>query len=94
MKTGIIKPSNLPCRSLVLFVRKKDGSLHLCIDYRGLNHLTHKNRYPILLITDLLDAPKKACYYMKINLRSAYHLVHIAKGDKWKMAFRTHYGCG
>jgi len=56
--------------------------------------LTHKNRYPILLITDLLDAPKKARYYMKINLRSAYYLVYIAKGDKWKTAFRTHYGCG
>ena len=54
--------------------------------------MTHKDRYPILLITDLLDAPKKAHYYTKINLRSAYYLVHIAKGDKWKTAFRTRYG--
>jgi len=51
-----------------------------------------KDRYPIPLITDLLDAPKKACYYTKIDLRSAYHLVCIARGNKWKTAFRTHYG--
>jgi len=92
IKTGIIRPSNSPCRSLVLFVRKKDGSLCLCIDYRGLNHLTYKDRYLIPLITDLLDAPKKARYYTKIDLRSAYYLVRIAKGDKWKTAFRTCYG--
>jgi len=54
--------------------------------------LTHKNRYLIPLVTDLLDAPKKAHYYMKIDLRSTYHLVHITKGNEWKKAFRTHYG--
>jgi len=82
MKTGIIRPSNSPCGSPVLFVRKKDSSLHLCVDYRGLNCLTPKNRYLIPLITDLLNAPKKAHYYTKIDLRSAYYLVHIAKGDE------------
>jgi len=75
-----------------LFVKKKDGMLQLYIDYRGLNHLTHKDKYPIPLIADLLDAPKRARYYTKIDLRSAYHLVYIAKGDEWKTAFRTHYG--
>ena len=76
----------------VLFVKKKDSSLQLCVDYRGLNRLTRKDRYPISLITDLLDAPKRARYYTKIDLRSAYHLVRIAKGDEWKTAFRTRYG--
>lgn len=76
----------------VLFVKKKDSTLCLCVDYQGLNCLTRKDRYPIPLITDLLDTPKKACYYTKIDLRSAYHLVCIAKGNKWKTAFRTHYG--
>ena len=51
-----------------------------------------KDRYPLPLISDLLDAPKKARIYTKINLRHAYHLVHIAEGDKWKTAFRTRYG--
>jgi len=51
-----------------------------------------KNRYPIPLVTDLLDTPKKAHYYMKIDLRSVYYLVYIAKGDEWKIAFRTCYG--
>jgi len=51
-----------------------------------------KDKYPIPLITNLLDAPKKARYYTKIDLRSAYHLVCIVRGNKWKTAFRTHYG--
>jgi len=91
-KTGIIRPSNSPCGSPVLFIKKKDGSLWLCVDYWGLNRLTCKDRYPILLITSLLDAPKKACYYTKIDLRSVYHLICITKDNKWKTAFRTRYG--
>jgi len=76
----------------VLFVKKKDGSLRLCVDYRGLNRITRKDRYPILLITDLLDASKKARVYSKIDLRSAYHLVRITEGDEWKTTFHTCYG--
>ena len=53
--------------------------------------MTHKDRYPIPLLNDLLDAPRKAWIYSKIDLKSAYHLVRIAKGDKWKMAFYTRY---
>jgi len=59
-----------------------DGPLRLCVDYCGLNRITQKDRYPISLLTDLLDAPKKAQIYTKIDLRSAYHLVQIAEGDK------------
>ena len=91
-KTGIIQPSNSPCGAPVLFVKKKDGSLCLCVDYWGLNHITQKDRYPIPLVSDLLDAPRKAWIYSKIDLRSAYHLVCIAQGNKWKTSFRTHYG--
>jgi len=82
IKISIIRPSNSPCGALVLFIKKKDGTLRLCVDYWGLNHLTRKDRYPIPLITDLLDAPKRAWHYTKIDLRSAYHLVHIAEGNK------------
>jgi hypothetical protein len=75
-----------------LFVKKKDGSLCLCVDFCGLNWISKKDCYPLLLISDLLDAPQKARLYTKINLRHAYHLVRIAEGNKWKTAFWTCYG--
>ena len=63
-----------------------------CVDFRGINRITKKDRYPLPLISDLLDAPRKARIYTKIDLQHAYHLVRIAAGDKWKTAFRTRYG--
>ena len=92
LRSGFIRPSNSPCGAPVLFVKKKDGSLRLCVDYRGLNKITRKDRYPLPLVSDLLDAPRKARIYTKINLRHAYNLVRIAPGDEWKTAFRTRYG--
>ena len=92
LRSGFIRPSNSPCGAPVLFVKKKDGSLRLCVDYRGLNKITRKDRYPLPLISDLLDAPRKARIYTKIDLRHAYNLVRIAPGDEWKTAFRTRYG--
>src|SRR5882672_7941763 len=71
---------------------KKDGSLQLCVDFRGLNRISKKDRYPLPLISDLLDAPRKARIYTKIDLRHAYHLVRVSPGDEWKTAFRTRYG--
>jgi len=76
----------------VLFVKKKDGSLRLCVDFCGLNKITKKDRYPLPLISDLLDSPCKARIYTKIDLRHAYHLVRIAEGDEWKTTFQTCYG--
>src|SRR6266478_5346956 len=72
--------------------QKKDSSLQLCIDYRALNKVTQKDRYPLPLITDLLDSPGLGRIYMKIDLKHAYHLVRIANGDESKTAFQTHYG--
>ena len=89
---GFIKQSTSAHGAPVLFVRKKDGSLCLCIDYRGLNKLTKKDRYPLPLISDLLDSPSKAKIYSKIDLCHAYHLVCIAEGDEWKTVFCTRYG--
>ena len=82
-KTGIIHLSKSPCGTLVLFVKKKDRTLRLCVDYRGLNQMTHKDWYPIPLLNDLLDAPRKAWIYSKIDLKSTYYLVHweSAKGN-------------
>ena len=66
-----------PGRALVLFVCKKDGSLHLCVDFHGLNKIMKKDRYPLPRISDLLNSPQKARFYTKIDLHHAYHLVHI-----------------
>ena len=91
-KTDIIYLSKSSCDAPVLFIKKKDGTLCLCVDYHGLNQMTRKDQYLIPLLNDLLDAPRKAQIYSKIDLKSAYHLVRIAKGDKWKTVFCTRYG--
>jgi len=89
---GFIRPSKSPHGAPVLFIRKKDGSLRLCVDFRGLNKLTKKDRYPLPMINDLLATAGKARVYTALDLRHAYHLVRIAEGDEWKTAFRTRYG--
>ena len=91
LNMGFIRPTSSPHSVPVLFVKKKDGSLYLCVDFRGLNCISKKDRYPLPLISDLLDSPRKAQVCSKIDLRHAYHLVRIANGDEWKTAFRTHY---
>jgi len=92
LNTGFIQPTSSLHSTPVLFVKKKDGSLHLCVDFRRLNRISKKDCYPLPLISDLLDSPRKAWVYSKIDLRHAYHLVHIADSDEWKTAFRTRYG--
>jgi hypothetical protein len=87
-----IRPSSSSAGAPILFIRKKDGSLRLTVDYRGLNRITKKDRYPLPLIPDLLDRLRSANVYMKIDLRGMYNLVRIAKGDEWKTAFHTRYG--
>src|ERR1700719_4143125 len=92
LAAGFISSTWSPHGAPVLFVKKKDGGLRLCVDFHGLNKITKKDRYPLPLIMDLLDSPGKARIYTKIDLQHAYHLVCIAKGDEWKMAFQTRYG--
>jgi len=92
LNMSFIQPTSFLHSTLVLFIKKKDGSLCLCVDFHGLNHISKKDYYLLLLISDLLDSPHKAWVYSKIDLCHAYHLVHIANGDKWKTAFRTCYG--
>ena len=90
---GFIQPSKSPAGAPILFVKKKDGSLRLCVDYRGLNRVTIRNRYPLPLILELLDRLRSARVFSKIDLRGAYNLVHIKPGDEtWKTAFRTRSG--
>lgn len=89
---NFIRHSKSPAGAPILFVKKKDGSLRMCVDYRGLNKITIKNRYPLPLISGLLDQLNQAKIYTKIDLRGAYNLVRIKEGDEWKTAFRTRYG--
>ena len=76
----------------MLFVKKKDGTLRLCIDYRQLNKLTIKNKYPLPRIDDLFDQLKCASIFSKIDLRSRYHQLRIKDVDVHKTTFRTRYG--
>ena len=92
LEKGFIQPSKSPAGAPILFVKKKDGSLRLCVDYRGLNKITVRNRYPLPLIPELLDRLRCAQVFSKIDLRGAYNLVRIKPGDEWKTAFRTRYG--
>ncbi|KAL4025931.1 hypothetical protein IC575_014337 [Cucumis melo] len=89
---GFIRPSVSPWGAPVLFVKKKDGSMRLCIDYRELNKVTVKNRYPLPRIDDLFDQLQGATVFSKIDLRSGYHQLRIKDGDVPKTAFRSRYG--
>ncbi|GJR72496.1 putative reverse transcriptase domain-containing protein [Tanacetum coccineum] len=89
---GFIRPSSSPWGASVLFVKKKYGSFRMCIDYRELNKLTMKNRYPLLRINDLFDQLQGSSVYSKIDLRSGYHQPRVRKEDIPKTAFRTCYG--
>ncbi|GJT06316.1 putative reverse transcriptase domain-containing protein [Tanacetum coccineum] len=89
---GFIRPSSSPWGAPVLFVKKKDGSFRMCIDYRELNKLTMKNRYPLPRIDDLFDQLQGSSVYSKIDLRSGYHQLRVREEDIPKTAFRTRYG--
>ena len=92
MDKGFIHPSVSPWGAPVLFVKKKDGTMRLCIDYRQLNKVTIKNRYPLPKIDDLFDQLQGANVFLKIDLRSRYHQIKIKEMDILKTAFRTRYG--
>ena len=90
MDKGFIRPSVSPWESPVLFVKKK--TLLLCIDYREINKVTIKNKYPLPRIDDLFDQLQGASYFSKIDLRSGYHQLKVREDDIPKTAFRTRYG--
>ncbi|GJW53278.1 putative reverse transcriptase domain-containing protein [Tanacetum coccineum] len=89
---GFIRPSSSPWGAPVLFFKKKDGSFRMCIDYRELNKLTVKNRYPLPRIDDLFDQLQGSSVYSKIDLRSGYHQLRVREEDIPKTAFITRYG--
>ncbi|GKD92152.1 putative reverse transcriptase domain-containing protein, partial [Tanacetum coccineum] len=89
---GFIRPSSSHWGAPILFVKKKDGSFRMCIDYRELNKLTVKNRYPLPRIDDLFDQLQGSQFFSKIDLRSGYHQLRVHEDDIPKTAFRTRYG--
>ena len=89
---GIIRPSSSPVGAGFFFFNKKDKSLRPCIDFRGLNNITVKNKYPLPLLTPAFEPLQGAALFTKVDLRNAYHLVRIRQGDEWKTAFNSPLG--
>ena len=92
LRSGRIRPSKSPFASAFFFVKKKDGRLRPVQDYRQLNEITVKNRYPLPLISELVNKLKGAKYFTKLDVRWGYNNVRIKEGDEWKAAFRTNRG--
>lgn len=92
LQKGYIRPSRSPAGYPILFVPKKNGKLRLCVDYRQLNDITIKNRYPLPLIKELRDRLQGAQWFTALDLKGAYNLIRMKAGKEWKTAFRTRYG--
>ena len=92
MSKGFIRNSSSSCASPILFVKKEDGSLRLCVYYQALNDITIKDRYPLPRIEEILNQVRGAKYFTQLDLQSTYNLIRIKEGDEWKTAFRTRYG--
>ena len=92
LAAGFIQHSKSPYGAPILFVKKKDGTMRMCVDYRALNNVTIKNSYPLPRVDELFDRLQGAQYFSKIDLRSGYHQIRIDSNDVSKTAFRTRYG--
>ena len=89
---GKVRLSTSPIGSPILFARKADGTLCLCVDYRSINQLVEPNRYPIPLMDKLYEKTADSTWFTKLDLKNGYYLIRIKKGDEWKTAFKTKLG--
>jgi hypothetical protein len=92
LNKNFIKASNSSAAIPILFVKKPGGGLRFCVDYRKLNEITRKDRYPLLLITETLRSFARAKWLIKLNVSAVFHKIRIREGDEWKITFRTRYG--
>ncbi len=92
LANGFIRPSKSPVGVPILFDKKPNGSLRLCVDYQGFNNLTIKNRYPLSLVGKSLDRLGRARRFTQLDLTNAYHQMRIREGEEWKTAFQGRYG--
>jgi len=88
---GKIRRSSSPRGAPILFVPKPDGTLRICVDYRGLNSITIKNKYPLPLMSELRSRLGKATMFTKLDLKNGYYLIRMAEGEEWKTAFKSRY---
>ena len=84
----IIRPTTSPCGSPIVLIPKKNGTWHMCVEFRALKKITVNNRYPLPRIDDFLDQLKEEIFFTKLDLRSGYHQVRIVESDIWKTAFK------